>query len=271
MMGKERKSMSDWTKELFESSPELFLGAFEERLEQSTREVNYLLKRLKEQGFKPKNILDLNCGIGRHSAELGKRGIIVLGTDLSPHYIETAKKRVKTENIDNKVRFQVADMRKIASVLENEKPFDGIVNLWTSFGYYDNETNDDILRQCLQLVRAGGFFALDIINRDWLVRNFQDRSFERIKERIVLEERHLDLNSSRMYNTWTYLREKGENVFVLEKRINLDHRVWSLNELIETFSRTGWQFKAACPGLSQPEGNIPLMDARYLLLIAKKQ
>jgi 2-polyprenyl-3-methyl-5-hydroxy-6-metoxy-1,4-benzoquinol methylase len=211
--------MSDWTKELFEEHAELFLGAFEERIAQTPAEVDYLLRRLKEQGFKPKNILDLNCGIGRHSIELGKRGITMLGTDLSSYYIEAAKKRAKIERMDNKVHFQVADMRKITSVLEREGPFDGIVNLWTSFGYYDNETNDDILRQCLQLVGEDGFFALDIINKDWLARNFQERSFERLKGRIVLEERRLDQSSSRMYNTWTYLKEKDEGAFVLEKRL----------------------------------------------------
>ena len=73
------KKMPHWTEELYEECPELFLSAFEERLVKVHKEVAILLKYLKEQGFKPKNILDLNCGIGRHSVELGKRRIKVLG------------------------------------------------------------------------------------------------------------------------------------------------------------------------------------------------
>ena len=92
-MKKKGKSILDWTKELFGKHPELFLGAFEERLAQAQGEVDTLLKNIKEQRLKTESILDLNCGIGRHSVELGKRGIKVLGTDLSPHYIEGGRHR----------------------------------------------------------------------------------------------------------------------------------------------------------------------------------
>lgn len=270
MMKKRGKSAIHWTKELFEKHPELFLDAFEERLAQAAGEVDALLKYLKEQGFKPQRILDLNCGVGRHSIELGKREIEVLGTDISSRYIEVAKMRAKEARVDNKVRFQVADMRAIASMLKNEKPFDGIVCLWTSFGFYDDETNDDILRQCLKLVRDGGFFVIDIINRDWLVQNLQERGFTEIKDRIVLEERCFNPNDSRMYNTWTYLKKKGKDTFILENEINLDHRLWSLHELIEMFTRTGWQFKIAHPGFGQPQKEDSLIRNKHLLLIARK-
>jgi 2-polyprenyl-3-methyl-5-hydroxy-6-metoxy-1,4-benzoquinol methylase len=270
-MKKGGKSMAQWTKELFEKYQELFLDVLEERLAQAPGEVDALLKYFKEQGFRPQRILDFNCGIGRHSVELGKRGIKVLGTDISPLYIEVAKKRAKEAKVDDKVRFQVADMREIALVLKKEKPFDGIVCLWTSFGFYDDKTNDDILRQCLKLVRAGGFFVIEIMNRDWLVRNLSERGFTKVKDRIILEERHFNPNNSRTYNTWTYLTKKGKNTFVLDKEIALDYRIWSLHELIEMFTRTGWQFKAAYPGFGQPQRDDSLIESRHLLLIVEKQ
>lgn len=263
--------MSDWTKELFQKHPELFLGALEERMAQASREVDVLLRRLKEQGFKTKNILDLNCGIGRHSIELGKRGIYVLGTDLSLYYIEIAKKRAKKEKVDDKVRFKVADMREIASVLSNEELFNGVINFFTSFGFYDDETNDDILRQCCQLVQPEGFFVLEIINRDWIIKNFQERSFSRYKDVIVLEDRCFDPNTSRMNTTWTYLIQQDDKNLTLEKQITINHRIWSLHELIEMFERTGWQFKAAYPDFAQQQGDIPLLEAKGLLFIGKKR
>lgn len=262
--------MSHWTTELFKGHPELFLGALEERIAQASKEVDILLRCLKEHGFKARSVLDLNCGIGRHSVELGKRGINVLGTDLSPRYIEIAKERAKEEGVEDKVRFQVADMRRIALVLSDEKPFDGIINLFTSFGFYDDKTNDVILRQCCQLVRPEGFFFLEIINRDWIVRNFQERGFSRYKGLIVLEDRRFDQNTSRMHTTWTYLLQKDDENFVLKKQINIDHRIWSLHELIGMFERTGWEFKAAYPGFGQEQSDVPLMVAENLLLIGKK-
>lgn len=80
-----------------------------------------------------------------------------------------------------------------------------------------------------------------------------------------------------MYNVWTYLKRKNKNTFVLEKTVRIDHRVWSLHELVELFESTGWKFKAAYPGfyhrVAQPkkEGapqEANLLKTRYLLVIA---
>jgi len=261
--------MSHWTEDLFISHPDLFLKDLEERVSIASNEVNFLLKYLGDEGFKPRRILDLNCGIGRHSIELGKRGINVLGTDISPYYIQIAKNRAKNQKVADRVHFKVADMRKIAKELAEEK-FDGIVNLYTSFGFYDEETNADILRQCLSLVKPGGFFVLDIMNRDWIVRNFQPNGFTRHENLIILEERSFDPKTSRMKSAWTCLIKKDPKNFKLEKEVTIDHRLWSLHELIDTFQKNGWTFKAAYPGLMQQEEYFPLIEAHRLLFIAHK-
>ena len=261
--------MSHWTEDLFVNHPELFLKDLEERVSIAGNEIDFLLKYLRDEGFKPHRILDLNCGIGRHSIELGKRGISVLGTDLSPYYIQIAKNRAKSQNVTDKVRFKVADMRRIGTVLGGEK-FDGIINLYTSFGFYDDKTNADILRQCCGLVRPKGFFALDIMNRDWIVRNFQPRGFSRYENLTVLEDRTFDAKTSRMRSTWTCLVQKDNKNFILKKQITIDHRIWSLHELIDIFQKTGWRFKAAYPGLRQQQEDFPLIEAHRLLFIATK-
>ena len=112
--------MSHWTEDLFVNHPELFVKALEERVSIVGDEVDFLLKHIGKEGFKPREILDLNCGIGRHSIELGKRGISVLGTDLSPYYIQIANRRAKTQKVTDKVRFKVADMRRIGSARQRE-------------------------------------------------------------------------------------------------------------------------------------------------------
>jgi SAM-dependent methyltransferase len=265
-----------WTEVLFKDNPELFLNLFDLRPERLTGEVDNLLKCLGEQGYKPKRILDFNCGIGRHSVELAKRGIQMLGTDLSPLYIEVAGKRAKEAGVSARVRFKEADMRKIAVTLKGEKPFDGIINFWTSFGFYDDATNDDILRQCLKLVKPGGFFAMDIINRDWLVKNLQVNGFGRRGDVIILEERKLNMDDSRMYNTWTFLKQKSKNAYALLKEVKLNHRVWSLHEFINLFARTGWKFKAAysgitpspdiSPGILLTEARDAIRTSRFLII-----
>lgn len=261
--------MSHWTEELFVNYPELFVKALEERVSFAGDEVDVFLKYLGEEGFKPRRILDLNCGIGRHSIELGKRGMNVLGTDLSAYYIQIAEKRAKRERVTGKVRFKVADMRRIGAVLAGEK-FDGVINLFTSFGFYDDETNADILRQCCDLVRSAGFFALEIMNRDWIVKNFQQCGFSRYENLIVLEDRAFDAKTSRVATTWTYLVQKDDKNFSLEKQVAIDTRLWSLHELIDIFEKTGWRFKAVYPGLGRQQGDVPPTELQRLFFIAIK-
>jgi SAM-dependent methyltransferase len=265
-----KKSVSHWTEDLFVNHPELFVKALEERVSIAGDEVDLFLKYLGAEGFKPRRILDLNCGIGRHSIELGKRGISVVGTDLSPYYIQIAKKRAKSHRVDDKVRFKVADMRRIDAELAKEK-FDGIINLETSFGYYHDETNADILRQCCGLVRSKGFFALEIMNRDWIVRNFQPRGFSCYENQLVLEDRTFDAKTSRIGTTWTYLVQKDDKNFVLEKQVKIDTRLWSLHELIDVFEKTGWRFKAVYPGFGRQQGgDAPPTELQRLFFIAIK-
>jgi len=261
--------MFHWTEDLFVNHPELFVKALEERVSIAGDEVDTILKYLGEEGFKPRRILDLNCGIGRHSIELGKRGISVLGTDLSPYYIQIAKKNAKNQQVTDKVDVKVADMRSIGTVLAGEK-FDGIINLETSFGFYDDKTNSDILRQCCSLVRPKGFFALEIINRDWIVRNFQQRGFSRYENLIVLEDRAFDAETSRIGTTWTYLVQKDNKNFVLKKQVTVDTRLWSLHELIDLFEKTGWRFKAVHPGFGRQQGDIPPTELQRLFFIVMK-
>ena len=261
--------MSHWTEDLFVNHPELYVKALEERVSIAGDEVDLFLKYLGEEGFKPRRILDLNCGIGRHSIELGKRGISVVGTDLSPHYIQIAQKSAKSNQVADKVCFKVADMRRISAVLAREK-FDGVVNLFTSFGFYDDKTNVDILRQCCGLVRSKGFFALEIMNRDWIVRNFQQRGFSRYENLIVLEDRTFDAKTSRTATTWTYLVQKNDKSFVLEKQVTIGTRLWSLHELIDIFEKTGWRFKAVYPGFGRQQGEAPPTELQRLFFIAMK-
>lgn len=261
--------MSHWTEDLFVKHPELFAEALEERVPIAGDEVDLFLKCLGETGFKPRTILDLNCGIGRHSIELGKRGIHVLGTDLSPYYIQVANKHARSHKVTDKVSFKVADMRKIGAVLAGQK-FDGIINIFTSFGFYDDKTNADILRQCCSLVRSKGFFALEIMNRDWIVRNFQQRGFSRHDNMIVLEDRTFDAKTSRVGTTLTYLVQKRDRNFIQEKQVTIDTRLWSLHELIDIFEKTGWRFKAVYSGFPRQQRDAPLTEVKRLFFIAMK-
>lgn len=86
-------------------------------------------------------VLDMACGRGRHSVQLAQLGYSVLGVDLSPESIAFANARHQSPTLS----FSEWDMRQpFQQELGN---FDLILNLFTSFGYFENEEEH---RQTLQ-------------------------------------------------------------------------------------------------------------------------
>ena len=81
------------------------------------------------------HILDLACGRGRHSLYLNSIGFEVTGVDLSEESIAYAK---QFEN--DRLHFDIHDMCKPYS-----KKFDAVFNLFTSFGYFENDADNLLL------------------------------------------------------------------------------------------------------------------------------
>jgi len=113
-------------------------------------------------------IIDLACGKGRHSVFLNKLGYDVLGLDLSRQSIEFDK---QFEN--QSLIFQVHDMRNPIDA----DPMDAVFNLFTSFGYFDNESDDKkVFQSVYNALKPGGFFVLDYLNEEYVRKNIVPES-----------------------------------------------------------------------------------------------
>ncbi|MFN5317984.1 MAG: class I SAM-dependent methyltransferase [Bacteroidia bacterium] len=121
-------------------------------------EARYFIGNLVSR-FKPQQgaaILDVACGRGRHALFLGQLGFKVTGIDLAASSIDYALKR-KSENVD----FYVHDMRKIYCT----NCFDWVVNLFTSFGYFEHRyDNINALKAMAFALKPGGMLILDYLN-----------------------------------------------------------------------------------------------------------
>ena len=108
--------------------------------------IDNLICRLKIP--KKSMILDIACGKGRHSIYFNKRGMKVEGIDLSHNSINIAKKEENTT-----LNFSVYDMRKVFK----KDTFDIIVNLFTSFGYFKKNKDEQtaITAMALSLKQEG--------------------------------------------------------------------------------------------------------------------
>lgn len=114
------------------------------------------------------SIIDLACGKGRHSFFLNKLGYNVLGLDLSPKSIEHNK---SFEN--DTLRFQIHDMRNPIKI----EPVNAVFNLFTSFGYFDNDTDDyKVFCSVYDVLQSGGVFVLDYLNQELVRNNIEDFS-----------------------------------------------------------------------------------------------
>ncbi|MEM7548171.1 MAG: class I SAM-dependent methyltransferase [Bacteroidota bacterium] len=121
-------------------------------------EAQYFIDKVKEHlNFKPSNkILDLACGKGRHSIYLNSKGLNVVGLDLSEQNIAFAK---SFEN--EKLKFFVHDMREPF----REGAFCFVLNMFTSFGYFDfKEEDQQVINSISTNLKPGGELLLDFLN-----------------------------------------------------------------------------------------------------------
>jgi SAM-dependent methyltransferase len=144
--------------------------------EQTEREVAFLGRVLPLPDFR--RVLDVPCGFGRHTAALTALGYGVTGVELDPGVAAEARRRAPGAEI------VVADMRALPQL----GPFDAVVCLWASFGYWDDATNAGVLAQLAARVRPGGRLVLNVFDRAF----FEPRQGERERDvrgtRVV--ERH---------------------------------------------------------------------------------
>ncbi|NTW82884.1 MAG: class I SAM-dependent methyltransferase [Chlorobiaceae bacterium] len=137
------------------------------------------------------SVLDIACGAGRHAIELAKLGYCVTGNDLSPFLLEEA--RNESTRCDVNLHLTCRDMRNIESL----SLFDLVVQLFTSFGYFDSDQDDLlVLQHVYNALKTGGWYVLDLINPVYLEKHIVTESERKagnlfVHEKRVLEERKI--------------------------------------------------------------------------------
>jgi len=82
------------------------------------------------------HVLDVCCGMGRHLLELRRRGYRVTGIDRVKSYLEAARNDAKRERLEIELIEQ--DVRRF----ELPPIFDAAINMYTSFGYFEDQKDD---------------------------------------------------------------------------------------------------------------------------------
>lgn len=134
------------------------------------QETAFLVRQLPQPFYR--RVLDLCCGQGRHTHPLAAAGYEMVGLDLDGVALDKARRNTTK----GQATYVQKDMRHLE---ELPGQFEAILSLWQSFGYFDEETNLDILRQISCKLKPRGRFILDIYQRGFFEAHQGSRKIER--------------------------------------------------------------------------------------------
>jgi 2-polyprenyl-3-methyl-5-hydroxy-6-metoxy-1,4-benzoquinol methylase len=174
--------MTEWFEDWFNSKE--YLDVYQHRNESDAKLLFELIIKHIEIPIRGK-VLDLACGPGRHSILFARKGFDVTGIDLSDNLLRVAESSARKEKLD--IHFIKADLRKI----ELSEKFDLVVNLFTSFGFFEtDEDNFSIFRTASDLLKPGGYFVFDFLNSSFIKNNLVQESREdKLNEKIIQKRR----------------------------------------------------------------------------------
>lgn len=205
-------------KDVFDKT--IYLTFYRELLEEekASKEVDEILLRTPRRTGS--RLLDVACGFGRHSNILSGKGFRVTGIDTSRDFLEMAREAALNEKLQ--AEYIEMDMREISF----EKEFDMAISLFTSFGYFPDAENEQVLAGISRSLVSGGIFVLDIVNRDWILsRGGRGTVVNRQGDDIMVTEDSYDPMNDRL--------ESRRTAFIgSEKReMSLTLRLYSFKEI----------------------------------------
>lgn len=175
--------MNEWYKDWFAS--EFYLKVYSHR---NNSDAENILKLILNNVDIPVNakVLDAACGNGRHAKKFAELGYNVVGFDLSKTLLKIAQKKR-----GNNLNYFCSDIRS----LPVKTSFDLILNLFTSFGYFNTDKeNFTFIKNSNTLLSKNGYFIFDYLNPTYVETNLVKKSEKKIDNIKIVENRNINQN-----------------------------------------------------------------------------
>lgn len=221
--------------------------------ERTDAEVRALVSLLELE--RPLKILDLACGFGRHTNRLAELGHNMTGIDLTPGFLDIARRDALERKVD--VTYQQGDMRDIA--FDNE--FDRVMLLFTAFGYFSDEENQQVLVKVGRALKPGGLLIFDTPNRDALLKDMRSCFVVEKEGNLMIDRLSFDGLTGHWHNRRIVIRDgvrKDKPFFV---------RLYNPNEVQSLLKQAGLELYHLCASM---EGKEYSSDAHRMVVVAQK-
>jgi SAM-dependent methyltransferase len=269
--------MTHWTEDLFLDNAETFAVTMRQRVEESGHEIEHLQELLADHGLHPETALDVACGIGRHAVELAASGIDVHGLDISPEYVDSARKRAADAGLEDSASFEVADMRELSG---RDQTYDLVTNLWTAFGYFDEATNEAVAEGFYDRVDSDGALVMELANKEAVMANYKESSASRGDGYLYVERSEYTPETGRMETKMTLFRFEddqtdesdpdadggAETEYEQVGEMTWDTRLYSPAELRRLLERAGFSTVSLYGGL---DGSALEIDSPRVVAVAE--
>ncbi len=164
-------------------------------------------------------VLDLGCGRGRHSLLLALKGYKVTGVDLSLQAIKKARDKAGEANIQS-VSFETGDMRSWRN-----SPFDLVCNLFTSFGYFDDDFNNlQVISNMKANLKSGGYLVMDYLNPSYVREKLVPLETVALGELTCRINRHIE--NGMVVKSLAFVSVENGRSVSFQERVKLYDLVW---------------------------------------------
>jgi ubiquinone/menaquinone biosynthesis C-methylase UbiE len=208
-------------------------------------------------------LLDLACGSGVHALRLARRGLEVVGLDVAPSLVRYCTERAAAGELSN-VTFVEGDMR----ALTYRGEFDALVVLSTSFGFFDDGTNQQVLESIARALRPGGRALLQLLDPVTCIERQRQRYYEEERpEGIYHTETWFDPATFTSHSRFHFADRDGvTHLWDEHERI----RVYTLPELRRMFDQAGLEMCAAYGDILLPPVDYGPECHRQMVVVGRR-
>ncbi len=254
-----------WIEKLFVERADIYMEIMNSMWSEGEAIAKGIAEILKRYGLSSGKVLELYSGNGRVAIPLARMGYDVLGVDFSLPFITDAREKAKRYGVEDRVRFAVADARRIDE--EIHEKFDAFVIVATSLGYYDGSSDEEVFKRLRNLAKDTSILIIaNTVHRETPNWRYCDKVFERFGNLVLLEERKFDPIWSKLYSKWYLYRDEGDGLSLV-LRLETEIRVYTPTELAEMLRRSGWGAESVYGDIRKLERFNP--PCAHLSLVAR--